>query len=153
MVGFCGALQDDAVPGEVVVADQVSGAADEGHASQCVRCADAERLAGALSAAGLSVRRGPLVCVSRLALGERRRQLRQAGAIAVDMESLWLAGGAGERPFDVVRVVLDSPAHELLSPRAPLGALRAARVLRRVARRAGRSRRSAVMNARRATTF
>ena len=65
----------------------------------------------------------------------RRMPVEQAiGAIAVDMESVWLAAGAGERPCGVVRVVLDSPSHELLRPRAAAGAIRAARVLRRVAR-------------------
>jgi len=51
----------------------------------------------------------------------------------VDMESVWLAAGAAGRPFAVVRVVLDSPSHELLRPRAAAGAIRAARALRRVA--------------------
>jgi 4-hydroxy-3-methylbut-2-en-1-yl diphosphate reductase len=74
------------------------------------------------------------VCVSRLALGERRAQLHADGAIAVDMESVWLAAGTGGRPFGVVRVVLDSPEHELLRLRAAAGALRAALALRRVAR-------------------
>jgi hypothetical protein len=46
---------------------------------------------------------------------------------------VWLAAGAGGRPFGVVRVVLDSPEHELLRIRAAAGALRAARSLRRVA--------------------
>jgi 4-hydroxy-3-methylbut-2-enyl diphosphate reductase len=73
------------------------------------------------------------VCVSRLALGERRAQLLAAGAIAVDMESVWLAPGASGRPFGVVRVVLDSPSHELLRPQAVLGAARAAQALRRAA--------------------
>jgi 4-hydroxy-3-methylbut-2-enyl diphosphate reductase len=81
----------------------------------------------------LKVRTGDVVCVSRLALGERRAQLHAGGAIAVDMESVWLAAGAGGRPFGVVRVVLDSPEHELLRVRAAAGALRAALALRRVA--------------------
>jgi 4-hydroxy-3-methylbut-2-enyl diphosphate reductase len=50
------------------------------------------------------------------------------------MESVWLAAGAAQRPFAVVRVVLDSPSHELLHPRAAAGAVRAARALRNVAR-------------------
>jgi 4-hydroxy-3-methylbut-2-enyl diphosphate reductase len=54
-------------------------------------------------------------------------------AIAVDMESVWLAAAAGERPFGVVRVVLDSPRHELLRVQAAPHALRAAGALRRVA--------------------
>jgi 4-hydroxy-3-methylbut-2-enyl diphosphate reductase len=66
-------------------------------------------------------------------LGEQRRKLLEGGSIAVDMESLWLAPGAGNRPFDVVRVVLDSPSHELLRPAAAVGALRAGRALRAVA--------------------
>ena len=49
------------------------------------------------------------------------------------MESIWLAAGAGSRPFNVVRVVLDSPSHELLRPAAALGAVRAGRALRQVA--------------------
>ncbi|HXW58879.1 MAG TPA: hypothetical protein VEJ23_05315 [Solirubrobacteraceae bacterium] len=134
VVGFCGALEHDAVPGEVVVADEVLAGPDEAQPPPRVRCAQPEALAQRLAAEGLAVRRGAVVSVSRLALGERRAQLRAGGAIAVDMESVWLAPGAGERPFDVVRVVLDSPSHELLRPRAPLGALRAARVLREVAR-------------------
>jgi 4-hydroxy-3-methylbut-2-enyl diphosphate reductase len=73
------------------------------------------------------------VSVSRLVLGEQRKALLESGAIAVDMESLWLAAGAGERPFGVVRIVLDSPSHELLRPAAALGAVRAGRALRQVA--------------------
>jgi hypothetical protein len=49
------------------------------------------------------------------------------------MESVWLAPAAGGRPFGVVRVVLDSPSHELMRPQAIGGALRAAKALRRVA--------------------
>jgi 4-hydroxy-3-methylbut-2-enyl diphosphate reductase len=81
----------------------------------------------------MKVRLGPVVCVSKLALGERRAELSAAGAIAVDMESVWLARGALGRPFGVVRVVLDSPSHELMRPQAVGGALRAALALRKVA--------------------
>jgi len=56
-----------------------------------------------------------------------------AGAIAVDMESVWLAPAARGRPFAVLRVVLDSPTHELLRPGAAVSMVRAARVLRRAA--------------------
>jgi 4-hydroxy-3-methylbut-2-enyl diphosphate reductase len=133
VLGFCGGLDAEARPGEVVVADEVRSAADEGHAPERVICGDAERLATGLARAGLPVRIGPIVCVARLAIGERREQLRAAGALAVDMESVWLAAGAAGRPFGVVRVVLDSPSHELLRPQALVGALRACSALRRVA--------------------
>jgi 4-hydroxy-3-methylbut-2-enyl diphosphate reductase len=133
VLGFCGGLDRGSLPGEVIVAEEVYAAVDEGHGDQRVRCDLTDELVGRLTGLGLKVRVGKLVCVSRLALGERRAELHGSGAIAVDMESVWLAAGAGERPFAVVRVVLDSPEHELMRPSAVFGALRAARALRRVA--------------------
>jgi 4-hydroxy-3-methylbut-2-enyl diphosphate reductase len=133
VVGFCGGLDDESAPGEVIVAEEVYAAADEGHPDQRVRCELAGELVAGLTGRGLKVRVGNVVCVSRLALGERRGELHAAGAIGVDMESVWLAPAAGTRPFGVVRVVLDSPSHELMRPQAIGGALRAAKALRRVA--------------------
>jgi 4-hydroxy-3-methylbut-2-enyl diphosphate reductase len=133
VLGFCGGLDATSVPGEVIVAEDVYAAGDEGHAEQRVRCDLHDQLVHRLTGRGLKVRAGSVVCVSRLALGERRAELHAGGAIAVDMESVWLAAGAGGRPFGVVRVVLDSPTHELLRVRAGAGALRAALALRRVA--------------------
>jgi 4-hydroxy-3-methylbut-2-en-1-yl diphosphate reductase len=133
VVGFCGGLDEQSVPGEVIVAEHVYAAGDEGHAEGRVRCELAGELVRGLTGRGMKVRVGNVVCVSQLALGERRAELHAGGAIAVDMESVWLAGAAGERPFGVVRVVLDSPRHELMRPQAIGGALRAARALRRVA--------------------
>jgi 4-hydroxy-3-methylbut-2-en-1-yl diphosphate reductase len=133
VLGFCGGLDEQSIPGEVIVAEAVRGAVDEGHEPEPVACAGAGRLTGLLRDRGLTVRSGEIVCVSKIALGERRAQLLAGGALAVDMESVWLAPGAGERPFAVVRVVLDSPSHELLRPQAAIGALRAARALRRTA--------------------
>jgi 4-hydroxy-3-methylbut-2-en-1-yl diphosphate reductase len=133
VLGFCGGLERDSEPGEVVVAEEVLAATDEGHDPDRVPCEGVEELTAALSRSGLTVRRGAVVCVSRLALGERRSELRSGGAIAVDMESVWLAPGAGARPFAVVRIVLDSPTHELMRPQAAAGAVRAARALRRSA--------------------
>jgi 4-hydroxy-3-methylbut-2-enyl diphosphate reductase len=133
VLGFCGGLDAISRPGEVIVADEVLATGDEGHDPLQVSCDSAAQLAEALGAAGLSVRRGPIVGVGKIATGERREQLRAAGALAVDMESPWLAAGAAGRRFNVVRVVLDSPSHELMRPQALGGALLAARVLRRVA--------------------
>jgi 4-hydroxy-3-methylbut-2-enyl diphosphate reductase len=133
VAGFCGGLDGESVPGEVIVADSVVAATDEGHSPEQVACAHTDALAAAVERTGLAVRRGPIICVSRLALGERRAELLGAGALAVDMESVWLARGAAGRPFAVVRVVLDSPSHELMRPQAAAGAVRAARALRRVA--------------------
>lgn len=133
VVGFCGGLDRTSIPGEVIVAEEVYAAGDEGHADERVVCDLSGELVHRLTGRGMKVRTGKVVCVSHLALGERRAELHAGGAIAVDMESVWLAAGAAGRPFGVVRVVLDSPEHELLRVRAALGAVRAARALRRVA--------------------
>jgi 4-hydroxy-3-methylbut-2-enyl diphosphate reductase len=135
VLGFCGGLDDNSEPGEVVVADEVFAADGERAPGETILCSEAASLASLLTRRGLTVRRGPVVCVSRPAFGKRRRQLRESGvaAIAVDMESAWLAPGAGGRPFGVVRVVVDSPTHELLRPQAAAGAFHAARALRRAA--------------------
>jgi len=133
VLGFCGGLDSSSEPGEVIVAEELYAADDEGHAEQRVPLPRSPELLGRVVGLGLKVRRGSIVCVRRIALGERRAELHARGAIAVDMESVWLAAGAAERPFGVVRVVLDSPSHELLRPQAALGAVRAARALRRVA--------------------
>jgi 4-hydroxy-3-methylbut-2-enyl diphosphate reductase len=131
VLGVCGGLDEASVPGEVIVADAVRAADGAAQPPLEVACADAPELADVLARAGLTVRRGTIACVSKIAVGERRAQLHEDGAIAVDMESVWLAAGAAGRPFAVVRVVLDSPRHELLRPGAALGAVRAARALRR----------------------
>lgn len=133
VLGFCGGLDDSSRPGEIVVADEVWAAGDEGHDDRRIVCDGAPALAAAVAGKGMRVRRGPIVSVARLALGERRAQLQKAGALAVDMESAWLAAGAQGRPFGVVRVVLDSPSHELLRPGIAIWGLRAASALRRVA--------------------
>jgi 4-hydroxy-3-methylbut-2-enyl diphosphate reductase len=137
VLGFCGGLDESSVPGEVIVADEVYAAPDEGHPETGVRCELRDDLVMALTGHGMKVRSGRIVCSSRLAVGERRAQLHADGAIAVDMESVWLAAGAQGRPFGVARVVLDSPSHELLRVGAIPHALRAALTLRRVARALG----------------
>jgi hypothetical protein len=134
VIGFCGALEHHLQPGEIVVADRVYAASDEGHTPAGVSCAGAHTIAQALADSGLAVHTAPVVCVGKLALGERREQLRRAGAAAVDMESVWLAPGAMARPFGVVRVVLDTPDRELLRPQMVPVALRVGGVLRRTAR-------------------
>ncbi|HTZ86747.1 MAG TPA: hypothetical protein VMB05_08775 [Solirubrobacteraceae bacterium] len=133
VLGFCGGLDAQSRPGEVIVADEVRATDDEGHEFVRADCHGAERLTGSLARAGLTVRQGPIVGVGKIATGERREQLRAAGALAVDMESAWLAEGAAGRPFAVVRVVLDSPSHELFRAGAVGQALRAAQALRRTA--------------------
>jgi 4-hydroxy-3-methylbut-2-enyl diphosphate reductase len=54
-----------------------------------------------------------------------------AGALAVDMESAWLADSAGGRPLAVLRVVLDAAGRRLADPRIAVDGVRALRSLRR----------------------
>lgn len=130
VMGFGGALDEHSDVGDVVVADAVQGPDGMGR----VPCAGGHELAGALERCGLRVRRGTVASVARLAMGDARVRLREAGAIAVDMESAWLAPGAGGRPFAVVRVITDTPARELTNPLLTVaGVARAMAALRRAA--------------------
>jgi 4-hydroxy-3-methylbut-2-enyl diphosphate reductase len=132
VLGFCGGLDEESRPGDVVVAEEL-WAFDEHDGGERIRCEGAEQLTAAVAGQGMRVRTGPVVSVARLALGERRAELHAAGALAVDMESAWLAEGRKGRPLGVVRVVLDSPSHELFRPGIAIYGPRAARALRRVA--------------------
>jgi 4-hydroxy-3-methylbut-2-enyl diphosphate reductase len=128
ITGFAGALSPDLEPGDVVVATEVRGA------DEPVQCGAAELVASMLRRAGLRVHTGPIVSVPRLVVGAERARLAATGALAVDMESAWLARGCAGRPWAVVRTVLDTPDHDLHRPLATAaGALRAYRSLARAA--------------------
>jgi 4-hydroxy-3-methylbut-2-enyl diphosphate reductase len=128
IAGFCGALDPALRPGDLVVATEVRGA--EG----TVGCPTAALLAGALRRRGLTVHEGPLQSTPRIVRGAQRAELHATGAIAVDMESAWLAQAAASRPLAVVRAVVDTPAHELHNPVALAGGTaRAFRALRAAA--------------------
>lgn len=154
VMGVCGGLDDGCEPGDVVIADELLdgergdadiaevGGADAGEgagetsARMPVRfaCPSARPLAEALERRGVGVRLGTVVSVARIAHGEKRVELRERGAIVVDMESAWLAAAAAGRPFAVIRVVADTPSREVTRPLLTLvGAGRAALSLRRVA--------------------
>jgi 4-hydroxy-3-methylbut-2-enyl diphosphate reductase len=74
--------------------------------------------------------------------------MQDSGAIAVDMESAWVAEAARGRPFAVLRVLSDTPEHELrqvlpVGPPLPTlaNAIRAMSTLRRVGAALGALRR------------
>ena len=94
VLGFCGGLDESSVPGEVIVAEEVYAAADENHPEEPIVCDLATPLLGRLTGLGMKVRTGRVVCVSKLALGERRAAApcrgRDRGGHGVD-----LAGGGG----------------------------------------------------------
>ena len=136
IVGFCGALAPDLAPGDVVVASEVRTA--RGPAIPC----SSGPLVAALRRLGVGrVRVGPVISTDHIVRdGQRSRIAAETGAVAVDMESAWLAaaakGSRGDRPLAVLRVVVDAPGREL-DVRRPLAAaaygLTAYRALRRAA--------------------
>ena len=141
VVGFGGGLSQESELGEVVVADEVVVVDEHGRREgPSVLCAGSDALALALAERGLAVRRGAVASVDRIVTGEGRARMLESGALAVDMESAWLAQAARERPFAVVRIISDTPRRELRR-RLPVGpplptmadGLRATAVLRRVA--------------------
>lgn len=132
VMGVCGGLDEGCEPGDVVVAEELLDG--EQSVDRRLACPSAEPLAEALERRGIAVRRGGVVSVARIAHGEKRVELRERGAIVVDMESAWLADGARGRPFAVIRVVADTPSREVTRPLLTIaGAGRAALSLRRVA--------------------
>ncbi|HXC46315.1 MAG TPA: hypothetical protein VNU24_06885 [Solirubrobacteraceae bacterium] len=149
VMGVCGALDEHCQPGDVVVADELldgerggqfdgvageSGEAAGAGLGMRFACTSAAPLAQALERRGIAVRQAAVVSVARIAHGEKRVELRERGGVVVDMESVWLAGGARGRPFAVIRVVADTPSREVTRPLLTLaGAARAALSLRRVA--------------------
>ncbi len=126
IAGFCGALDPELEPGDVVLASELRGP------TGTTRCPDPTILAGVLRRGGLRVRVGPIASSQRLVVRERRRALQRTGALAVDMESAWLASATHAHPLVTLRVVLDTPRHELHRPlRTVTGAAVAYRTLRR----------------------
>ena len=123
VAGVCGGLDASQPLGEVVVASEVRLA--DGPPVPC----EHEALSAALRTRGIEPRVGPIASVDHVVRGAEREALRRAGAVAVDMESGWLACAAAGRPFAVLRVVLDAPGREIARPGIALDAFRALRRL------------------------
>jgi 4-hydroxy-3-methylbut-2-enyl diphosphate reductase len=127
IAGFCGALRDDLRPGDVVLASELRDPT-----GATVASADPAILAGELRRGGLRVHVGPIASSEKLVRGAARGELARTGALAVDMESAWLAAGMRDRPPITLRVVLDTAQRELHHPLATLGGfISAYRALRR----------------------
>jgi 4-hydroxy-3-methylbut-2-enyl diphosphate reductase len=120
VAGLCGALDPTLRPGDLVVASEVR-AGDE-----AVACATdlAERL---------GARVGPVVTLDHVARRDEKRALAASGALAVDMESFWLARHAAPRPVAVVRAVVDTTDRRLLDPRTISAGIQGLLALRRAA--------------------
>lgn len=126
--GVCGAVDPALRPGDLVVASELLTAAGER-----VACSAPAELAAALAARGLRARVGPIVSVDHIASPAERAALEQTGALAVDMESFWLARAAAPRPVAVLRAVVDRAGRRLLDPRTPAAGIRGLVALRRAA--------------------
>jgi len=133
-IGFSGALEEGLEVGDLVLASQLS-------ATGAVPCATemvASRIGGdeilpplyrpdpgllqaaaeALGAAGLHAVQGSTVTMPDIATtpAGRQRLAAQTGAVAVDMESYWVARAAAERglPFLALRAISDTQEDRLL---------------------------------------
>jgi 4-hydroxy-3-methylbut-2-en-1-yl diphosphate reductase len=129
IAGFCGALDPDLEPGDVILPTELRGP------TGTTVCDDTTILAGALRRAGFRVRQGPIASSQRIVLGERRRALARSGALAADMESAWLASAVGGQPLVTLRVVMDTARHELYRPVRTVAAF--AKAYRTLARACG----------------
>ncbi len=126
VMGFAGGLEPGARAGEIVIAKELRGPCGER-----VSCTHEPLLEEALARNGISARRGVIACAPRPVLGHARARLHGEGAIAADMESLWLAQGAREG-FAVLRVIADGPREGISLPWRSLARFRdACRALRR----------------------
>ncbi len=126
IAGFCGALDPELEPGDIVLANELRGP------SGTSTCDDPAILAGVLRRGGLRVHVAPIVSSERLVTGRHRQELFLTGAVAVDMESAWLVPAARRRPLVTLRVVLDTGRRELRRPlQTASGFATAYRALRR----------------------
>ena len=154
VVGFGGGLPTESRLCDVVVASEVLTVGRDGRpVADAISCEAALALADALSDHGVRARNGVVASVEDIVTGEGRARMQACGAIAVDMESAWVARAAQGRPFTVVRVLSDTPERELRR-RLPVGpplptvadGLRAMATLRGVGAALGRLRRQGTLH-------
>ena len=124
VVGIAGGLEPGLEPGQLVVADSLH--APDG--ADPLVLAQADAVADALRRHGRSVRVGAVACSTSIVHGQGRADLARHGALAVEMESVWLARTLGDHPLVVVRAVGDTERHGFVS--GNLKALAALRHLR-----------------------
>lgn len=127
VAGLSGALGPGLTPGDVVVVSALCE--PDGDDPGYWNLATAEGMRAVLARAGLSTTLGRLATVDHLVRGPERAELRKSGADIVDMESAHLVRAAAGRPVAVVRVVVDTPSHELASPSMFRNGARALRAL------------------------
>jgi 4-hydroxy-3-methylbut-2-enyl diphosphate reductase len=126
VVGVCAAVSADLRAGDIVCATELRR-----DGAEPVEVPGAERLASAVRRHALRALTGPILSVDHLAGPAEREALADTGALALDMESAWLAEAAAGRPLAVLRAVVEPAGRHLADPRTAAGALRALAHLRR----------------------
>ena len=121
LAGISGGLDPALAPGEIVVATSVR---DPEGDELALSGPDAAAVAMELRAAGRSVHLGPIVSSKTLVHGERRSELARSGALAVDMESAWVARALAEHRLVIVRLVADTAGNFVVGLVKGLVALR-----------------------------
>ncbi|GAA4993275.1 1-hydroxy-2-methyl-2-butenyl 4-diphosphate reductase [Kitasatospora paranensis] len=129
VAGFGASVAPGVRPGDVVVADAVRDTEGRQFGLDTARS-----MAKALQAHGLTTHIGLHHTADHVVRGAERQALHLRGALAVDMEAAGvLAARADTRPdlpAAVLRVVVDTPEHELLRPGTLPAGFRAWRTLR-----------------------
>ncbi|RJQ86274.1 4-hydroxy-3-methylbut-2-enyl diphosphate reductase [Amycolatopsis panacis] len=125
VAGLGGGLAPHVRPGDLVVATEVRGP------QGTVPVPSAPLLAGELRRRGLTVHTGPIVGSDHVVPERERAELAETGALAVDMESPWLA--APDAPFAAVRAIVDTAGAPLLRPSTVSNGLAGLRSLRAAA--------------------
>jgi 4-hydroxy-3-methylbut-2-enyl diphosphate reductase len=125
VTGVAGALVAGLQPGDVVVANELRTV--DGRVIRTLP--GAELLAAELARVGLNARTGPIVSSSSVVRSPAaRKALARDGAIAVDMESAFIAQDLPRRPMAVVRAIADTGTTGMV--RGGLSALRSLRQVR-----------------------
>ncbi len=126
IAGLGGALNDNLVPGDLIVADRLLDAAGR----EVITLPSAALLAAELRRSGLRARTGTVLSTDHIVTGAERATLGGLGADVVDMESTAVAEAAWDVPLAVLRAVSDSPGVELFSPAGARGVYQALLALR-----------------------
>ena len=124
LAGISGGLDPALAPGTMVVATAVR---DPDEAVLDLGAEDAATVAEGLRRTGRAVHLGPVVSSTTLVHGVRRTELARTGALAVDMESAWVARAMAGHRLVVVRVVADTAGNVALGLVRGLAALRGVR--------------------------
>ncbi|HEY7947918.1 MAG TPA: hypothetical protein VID75_09585 [Acidimicrobiales bacterium] len=111
IVGIAGGLETGLRPGQLVVADALHGPDGD----DPLLLPHAASVADRLRAIGRDVRVGAVACSTSIVHGAARADLARGGALAVEMESVWLARAVAGHPLVVVRAVGDTEQHGFVS--------------------------------------